>query len=376
MTPGTLDPRITFTRASTATYTDATGTIQTAATNAPRWDYDPVTHQLRGLLIEEARTNIALQSAVGSSPWTAWGSITAPTETPNAVAAPDGTLTATSLAFPAVTAGATSILYQNITPTAAPYAFSAWLRGAVGGERVWLAVANGAIYYSAPAVLTSAWRRFVLITPTLPAASLPFYVGVDLRDATQTPTSAQTVYAWGGQVEQGAFATSYIPTAAAAVTRAQDSCAIPPANMAPWFISPGGSWFAEFDFFNPSPGNSRIVGPTNVAGGITPLFLTAAPVNGSAYDGVGAIASTNPTTPNSVVKMVSTWAVGQAKFVTNAGAVASTASMTAGYAALGSSGTSFMMVSPTLADNTSGHLRRVSYWPRALSDAEMQQVTT
>ena len=63
MTPGTLDPRITFTRASTATYTDASGTIQTAATNAPLWDYDPVTHALRGLLIEkEARTNILFPS--------------------------------------------------------------------------------------------------------------------------------------------------------------------------------------------------------------------------------------------------------------------------------------------------------------------------
>ena len=63
MQPGTLDPRITFTRASTATYFDATGTMQTAATNTPRWDYDPVTHVLRGLLIEEARTNLLLNSA-------------------------------------------------------------------------------------------------------------------------------------------------------------------------------------------------------------------------------------------------------------------------------------------------------------------------
>ena len=67
MTPGTLDPRITFTRASTATYTDASGTIQTAAVNAPRWDYDPVTHALKGLLIEEARTNVLLNSAVLST---------------------------------------------------------------------------------------------------------------------------------------------------------------------------------------------------------------------------------------------------------------------------------------------------------------------
>src|SRR4029077_17321879 len=60
---GVLDPRPTFTRASTATYFDASGTMQTAATNAPRFDYDPVTHALRGLLIEEQRTNLLLNSA-------------------------------------------------------------------------------------------------------------------------------------------------------------------------------------------------------------------------------------------------------------------------------------------------------------------------
>ena len=63
MTPGTLDPRITFTRASAATYIDATGTMQTAAINAPRWDYDPVSLQLRGLLLEDQRTNLLLNSA-------------------------------------------------------------------------------------------------------------------------------------------------------------------------------------------------------------------------------------------------------------------------------------------------------------------------
>ena len=63
MTPGSLDARITFARASTATYFDVTGTLQTAATNAPRWDYDPVTHVLKGLLVEEARTNLLLNSA-------------------------------------------------------------------------------------------------------------------------------------------------------------------------------------------------------------------------------------------------------------------------------------------------------------------------
>ena len=60
---GALDPRITFTRASTGTYFDATGTMQTAAVNVPRWDYDPNTLALRGLLFEEQRTNALLNSA-------------------------------------------------------------------------------------------------------------------------------------------------------------------------------------------------------------------------------------------------------------------------------------------------------------------------
>lgn len=53
----TVDSRITFTRASNATYFDATGTLQTASANVPRIDYDPVTLAARGLLIEDNRTN-------------------------------------------------------------------------------------------------------------------------------------------------------------------------------------------------------------------------------------------------------------------------------------------------------------------------------
>ena len=49
-----LDPRITFTRASTGTYVGANGLIQTAASGAARFDHNPTT--------EEARTNLVLRS--------------------------------------------------------------------------------------------------------------------------------------------------------------------------------------------------------------------------------------------------------------------------------------------------------------------------
>lgn len=58
----TLDPRITFTRTTTATFTGSNGLIQTAAIDAPRFDYNPVTLAPLGLLVEEQRVNLVLNS--------------------------------------------------------------------------------------------------------------------------------------------------------------------------------------------------------------------------------------------------------------------------------------------------------------------------
>jgi hypothetical protein len=55
--PARSTARITFARASTATYYNSSGLIASAASGAPRFDYDPVTLAPRGLLLEEQRTN-------------------------------------------------------------------------------------------------------------------------------------------------------------------------------------------------------------------------------------------------------------------------------------------------------------------------------
>lgn len=67
LTSNTLDPRVTFTRSTTATFVGSDGLIQTAAINAPRFDYNPVTLAPNGLLIEEQRVNLFLNSLINGT---------------------------------------------------------------------------------------------------------------------------------------------------------------------------------------------------------------------------------------------------------------------------------------------------------------------
>jgi hypothetical protein len=64
---GTLDPRVTFTRSTTATYTNNSGVLVSSAINAARFDYNPTTLICNGLFNEEARTNILLNSLLNGT---------------------------------------------------------------------------------------------------------------------------------------------------------------------------------------------------------------------------------------------------------------------------------------------------------------------
>ena len=67
-TTGVLDSRVTITRAlNTATRTNSSGAIELVNANLPRFDYNPVTLAARGLLIEETRTNLFLNSLINGT---------------------------------------------------------------------------------------------------------------------------------------------------------------------------------------------------------------------------------------------------------------------------------------------------------------------
>lgn len=85
-----------FNRASRATYIGVNGLIQTAAVNEPRFYYDPLTAECKGIILEREYTNCVLYSEkFTDASWTK----TNVTVSDNQVTSPDGTTTAASISL-------------------------------------------------------------------------------------------------------------------------------------------------------------------------------------------------------------------------------------------------------------------------------------
>ena len=89
-----LDPRVTFARASTATYVDSNGLVKIAGEDEARFDHDPTTGESLGLLIEEQRTNLIARSyGIGSG----WGNNGTSTSTDFTAYSPYGVAVSTKI---------------------------------------------------------------------------------------------------------------------------------------------------------------------------------------------------------------------------------------------------------------------------------------
>jgi len=239
-----LDPHITFTRDSVGTYVDKNGLIKTAGEDEARFDHDPETLESLGLLIEEGRTNLIAYSVINTANWN--NSTSTVTNNTTETKAPDGSNTAFKYVpdnggIGWVSVYNTADVINVISGT--EYSYSIWAKPTHSdytGFRI-----NGDIRDN-PGIAISA--NFVLsgdgsVSGTYDSASITKYpngwyrcVATATADATtteepgfQTTASGDGTkgfYAWGYQVEAGVFPTSYIPTSAAAVTRAVDTATI------------------------------------------------------------------------------------------------------------------------------------------------------
>lgn len=254
-----LDSRVTFTRASSATYTDELGVIRTVPNNVPRFDHDPVTGESLGLLIEESRTNLVPYSEDFSN--TSHWATTFLSVSSNVAIAPDGTMTADKLVDDtndtfhfisnSLVLGTESVSFTCYLKAAEITQASLFLtQGGNNGMDVNLtngsfsvsgAGNTGEVYY-----VGNGWYRCIIKND----GSGDLYNGIRIGPNRGALTTYQGdgnsgIYVWGAQVEKGSFATSYIPTSGSTVTRAADIASITGTNFTDFYNSSEGTLYLE-----------------------------------------------------------------------------------------------------------------------------------
>ena len=212
----------------------------TTRLNIPRIDY--TNGSCPSLLVEPQRTNLVTYSEqFDNSAWTLAG-LNA-TVTANNVISPDGTQNADRVVF-----GLNGYLYQQIaitgwsSATLSIYSKTTTQKIVFGG-----ATPAGTDTYSSINVGNGWFRQILTRTFTSGGTGglqvLPF-------------GSNETLYFWGAQLEQGSYATSYIPTVASSVTRNAD--VISKTGISSLIGQTEGTIFADIDY-DANIGGTKII---------------------------------------------------------------------------------------------------------------------
>lgn len=308
LTGAPLDSRITFTRSTTATFVGSDGLIQSSAINAPRFDYDPVSLALRGLLIEEQRINLMLNSDILG----------------------------------------TNLSTQSVTVTAQSYTISFYGTGTITLSGAAIQVVTGTGAYPS--------RRTLTFTPT---------AGVLVCTVVGTVQYAQ--------LEAGAFATSFIPTAASTVTRAADVAVMTGTNFSSWYNQSEGTMVASWL-------TTSVVVPTALG-----IFGVS---DGSSNERIQIrrVPATNETNfivvDGGVVQYNNSVAASSGVNI-SALAYRTNDFIGANNGTLGTADASGTLPTPTQAEigfgqaltYLNGHLRNVTYYPTRLTNAQLQALT-
>lgn len=217
-----------FARSTSGGRYNEKGLYESVPAGQPRFDYDPITKVLKGLLIEEQRTNIMNYSSMGSgSGWTAAQS----RFFSNAGMAPDGTFTASllensvptpSYIFKSVSLATTvpnTITFHVKPSTSMPFTVIVELASADGGNITFDSVAKTFIGNAGATKsyeeIGDGWIRVRMTLNTITRSAIAIYCGV-----AGTTNVQHSGYIWGFQIEAGAFPTTYIPTPAVFTSRA------------------------------------------------------------------------------------------------------------------------------------------------------------
>jgi hypothetical protein len=261
-----LDPRITFTRTSSATRVNSDGLIEVVPANSPRFDFDPISGECLGLLIEESRTNLVLRSEeFNEAYWTKGNS----SITANAETSPAGTLSGDKVVEDAsnnthrvaatgvsVTSGTAytlslfakaaerSVIELSFGSDSSAFPLTQAFFSLTGSGSF---VSNGGTPNSVITNVGNGWYRCSIsatASTTTPSGVIRIFVCNSTTTDSYQGDGTSGIYIWGAQLEVGSFPTSYIPTTTSTVTRTADNASITGSNFS--------------DFYNPSEGTFNI----------------------------------------------------------------------------------------------------------------------
>jgi hypothetical protein len=380
-TQGSLNPRITFTRASSATQYNSVGTLISVGSDVARLDYDPATLAPKGLLIEEQRTNLLIYSSEFDN--AAWVKTRA-TITANATTAPDGTTTADKLIDDGATVGQ-GYTRQNVTYTNIPYSFSFYAKaGEVTSVTCHIVDSNGVVSASNAIVdlisgtVTSGsanvvsigngwWRISVIGTPTASSGSVRILLPTDTA-------TTDGIYIWGAQLEAGAFSTSYIPTTSATVTRAADNASMVGSNFSSWYNQSGGTLVVNGDTVSNSGNRVYFDVGANGAFGTTAYTVQTSTYVGL-LPGAAPVNMTSTVTTTALTNKIATAMQNNNSIIAvnaSLGVVDAACTMPASATTLTVGGTQF---GGTFGNYLNGHIQSIKYYPTRLPNADLQRLT-
>jgi hypothetical protein len=391
---------ITFTRASTGTYLDSDGLLKTATTNTPRIEYDADGNR-KGLLIEEARTNLYTNS--GDMDGTGWAGFR--TTYSAGDTSPDGSQLFLLGTASETNANASNIAQQTPSLSAGVYTMSVFAKagptdagllclrpgdnvGFTDAVQAWFNLETGTV-----ALANSSGGSSLITTPL--ASIQDFGDGVYRCSLTFTVTGAvicatrhyivdgsgslvctigKQVQLWGAQLEAGSFPTSYISTSGAAASRSADVASIPTSAFG----------------YNADKGTVVVEAETSIySGTVTSGFWGMS--NGTTaevvYQGV-ARANNNSrlqSRSNSTIDVDFYSGVSQPVGVNKMAAVmaANDFAMFLNGTAVGTDVSAVMPKVNTMkigdhqfVGPLNGHIKSIQYYPRRLSNAQLQELTS
>lgn len=388
---GRVDPRIQSTRASSASYYGSDGKLRTVPANVARINYEPATGRCLGLLCEDARTNILLQSNIlSNAAWNKTASLTVTAEDDDWWdIAHNGT-------------GFYASINQTGRPNTNKYAaFSIDLKagslgsanlfvgfnGTVDGARVVFDLVAGTSAISsllgvitAPMVTHSIknmggfWRCSISVDATATAITPSTTTCLLYPGAVVSAQVAGNIKARRAQLESATFPTSYIDTAAAAVTRAADAPFL--SGSIPGFNPERGTLIVSYDY------------PADNVANMIPLSLDA----GTQANSI-ALAASGFGTDRFLVQAGGV-GVFNSGFTSFAAGVRKTSGIAfgGGRISVSSEGRAVVAVTGVAmpvglnritlghsgyfgSSRSSGHIARLAYYPVPVTDAQLQRLT-